>query len=253
MASIQTLGGRSGKRLMRFDPDQIRIVIIDEAHHAPAESYRRVLQHFSILPPDSFLEEGRPSVKQTNALLRWNRARLQAWDDQIRAAGQPPTLLLGVTATPKRGDNIGLEAVFSKIAFERNMREMIEAGWLCRLRGIRVKSETDLDSVSTRAGDFAQDELAEAVNQVDRNKLAVKASGLCLRPRQDGRVLRRRGARHQDGRGVPVGGYYKRCNTRCATERTAQAAAGRLPRRENKSHDELPGSLPRQPDGNTYQ
>ena len=56
-----------------------------------------------------------------------------------------------MTATPKRGDNIGLEAVFSKIAFERNMREMIEAGWLCRLRGIRVKSETDLDSVSTRA------------------------------------------------------------------------------------------------------
>ena len=99
----------------------------------------------------------------------------RTWDDQIRAAGQPPTLLLGVTATPKRGDNIGLEAVFSKIAFERNMREMIEAGWLCRLRGIRVKSETDLDSVSTRAGDFAQDELAEAVNQVDRNKLAVKA------------------------------------------------------------------------------
>ena len=44
VASIQTLGGRSGKRLMRFDPDQIRIVIIDEAHHAPAESYRRVLQ-----------------------------------------------------------------------------------------------------------------------------------------------------------------------------------------------------------------
>lgn len=44
VASLQSL---HHKRLKRFRPDDFELVIIDEAHHAVAKSYRRVLDHFS--------------------------------------------------------------------------------------------------------------------------------------------------------------------------------------------------------------
>lgn len=43
VASVQTL---RGKRLARFAPDAFALVIIDEAHHAAAKTYRAVLEHF---------------------------------------------------------------------------------------------------------------------------------------------------------------------------------------------------------------
>ena len=42
VASIQTLG----RRLGAVPPDAFRIVVVDEAHHATADSYRAVLDHF---------------------------------------------------------------------------------------------------------------------------------------------------------------------------------------------------------------
>jgi type I site-specific restriction endonuclease len=43
IASVQTL---RGKRLETFDPSTFQLVVIDEAHHATAPSYRSVLDHF---------------------------------------------------------------------------------------------------------------------------------------------------------------------------------------------------------------
>ena len=45
VASVQTLS-RAG-RLNRFPVDAFGLVVVDEAHHAPAETYRRILDHFS--------------------------------------------------------------------------------------------------------------------------------------------------------------------------------------------------------------
>ena len=42
VASIQTLR----RRLAHVPPDAFRIVVVDEAHHATADSYRAVLRHF---------------------------------------------------------------------------------------------------------------------------------------------------------------------------------------------------------------
>lgn len=172
VASIQTLTATRGKRLRRLDPDQYRIVIVDEAHHAASPSYHVVLQHFGFLPPPHFAQELKPEKKDgKEKRLKWQRDRLDRWDASYR----PDRLLLGVTATSKRGDNIGLEAVFQEIAFERSIREMVEKGYLCPLRAFRVLSGTSLEEVATRAGDFAQDELAKAVNIQDRNAKAVRA------------------------------------------------------------------------------
>jgi ATP-dependent helicase IRC3 len=65
--------------------------------------------------------------------------------------------------------------VFQQIVFHRSVRDMIEAGYLSRLRAIRVQSDTNLDEVHSVAGDFDQGELAEAVDNDKRNKLIVKA------------------------------------------------------------------------------
>jgi superfamily II DNA or RNA helicase len=44
IASVQTLARES--RLRTFDAREFGLVIVDEAHHAPSESYQKVLQHF---------------------------------------------------------------------------------------------------------------------------------------------------------------------------------------------------------------
>ena len=44
IASVQTL--QSARRRERFAPDAFDLVIVDEAHHAPAQSYRTVLDYF---------------------------------------------------------------------------------------------------------------------------------------------------------------------------------------------------------------
>ncbi|MEM9194318.1 MAG: DEAD/DEAH box helicase [Myxococcota bacterium] len=45
VASVQTLG--RPKRLARWDADAFRLIIVDEAHHAAANSYQRILAHFA--------------------------------------------------------------------------------------------------------------------------------------------------------------------------------------------------------------
>jgi ATP-dependent helicase IRC3 len=172
VASIQTLTSAKGKRLRKLDPARFRIVVVDEAHHAASPSYHAVLQHFGFLPPGDFWATTRPTPNLGRAaLLEWQRRRLNSWDREQDLS----RLLLGVTATPKRGDNIGLECVFQEIVFERSIREMIERGRLCRLRAFRVKTDTSLDAVGMRAGDFEQEKLAAAINVDKRNVVAVKA------------------------------------------------------------------------------
>ena len=45
VGSVQTL--QREKRLHQFDPDHFDVIIIDEAHHALADGYRIVLDHFT--------------------------------------------------------------------------------------------------------------------------------------------------------------------------------------------------------------
>jgi ATP-dependent helicase IRC3 len=170
VASIQTLAGRSGKRIGRFDKDQFRVIIIDEAHHATANSYISVLQYFDLLPPDEFM----PKTEKMNVdeALRWQRERLKEWDGRDVSNDR---LLLGITATSQRGDNIGLEAVFQTIAFQEKMLDMIKRGYLSRLVGIRVQTDTNIDDVKTRAGDLATEELAKRINTRERNLKIVKS------------------------------------------------------------------------------
>lgn len=138
VASVATLGRTGGKRIERFPRSWPEAVVVDEAHHASSVSYRNILDHFGLLRPE-------------------NR-----------------TLLLGVTATPFRADGEDLSKIFDRVAFEYGIRQAIDDGWLSDIRGLRLKTSSRLDRVKQRAGDFAADELAAAVNTPERNAGIVK-------------------------------------------------------------------------------
>ncbi|MHC4885846.1 MAG: DEAD/DEAH box helicase, partial [Planctomycetota bacterium] len=137
VASVPTLGRKSSKRLSRLDPDEFNLIIIDEAHHATAETYRRVLDHFGAFDPGS------------------------------------EKLVVGFTATPRRGDGQGLNEVFEEIIFSRTLPEMVEEGYLAPVAGMRVETEIDLRGIKSRMGDFVMSQLAESVNVQKRNDLVV--------------------------------------------------------------------------------
>jgi len=125
-------------RLEELRGQDFDLLIIDEAHHAPADSYRTVIEGLGFLEDD------------------------------------PRKLLLGVTATARRGDGAALGAIFQKITFERSIGAMIKAGYLSDLRGLRVQTSTSLQGVTIRQGDFAAGELAAVVNVENRNRLIVE-------------------------------------------------------------------------------
>jgi ATP-dependent helicase IRC3 len=138
VASVPTLGRENSKRLRRLDSEDFYIIVVDEAHHSTAKTYVRVLKHFGV-----FEKTGRK-------------------------------LLVGFTATPKRGDGKGLDAVFQEIVFSRTLPEMIDAGYLSPVAGYRVETDVDLSRVKVRMGDFVASQLSAAVNIEQRNELVVK-------------------------------------------------------------------------------
>ena len=103
-------------------------MVVDEAHHAAADSYRRVI----------------------------DRARER----------NPDARIYGVTATPNRGDRKGLRAVFSNVADQIMLGELIGSGHLVRPRTfvIDVGTQAALRKVRKTAADFDMAEVAAIMN-----------------------------------------------------------------------------------------
>lgn len=86
-----------------------------------------------------------------------------------------PDLLVGLTATPMRGDKLGLDAVYQEIVYHLPMRTLVEEQHLKRPVGLRIETDADLDRVHTVAGEFNERELADTVNTDARNRLIVES------------------------------------------------------------------------------
>ena len=119
IGSVQTL--MRDNRLTKFAPDYFRTIVVDEAHHCLAESYRKILEYFKT-------------------------ARL-----------------LGVTATPDRGDKKTLAEVFDSIAYEVSLTQMIGKGYLVPPRAEMIPLHIDLSKVKTSMGDYTDSSLGEAL------------------------------------------------------------------------------------------
>lgn len=124
VSSIQTqcAGLNGASRMSRFKPEQFGCVIIDEAHHAPAKSYRRVIRHY-----------------RTN----------------------PDCKLLGVTATPDRADELALGKVFKSVASRYEILDAITDGYLVPIVTLSKRIK-DLNFAKMRltAGDLNGRDLA---------------------------------------------------------------------------------------------
>lgn len=133
VASVPTLGRENSERILKYDKDYFRTIIIDEAHHAAAPSYKRILEYFN------------------------------------------PELLIGVTATPQRSDNVRLTDVFDEIVYYRTIQDLIQEKWLCPLSGYRIKTDTDISGVATNEGDYIASQLEDVIDNPQRNATIVAA------------------------------------------------------------------------------
>lgn len=169
VASVQTLVARDYRRLERLlRAHSFPVVIIDEAHHTAAASYRGVLVRLGILPPE-LDDPNAPAMKDVQVLT----ALLTAWDAKPEAAQR--RLLVGVTATPNRTDAIGLNCAYQDITFSYGLKDAIGDGWLVPIKPWVIETKESLVDVKVTAGDFNQKDLAAAVNKERRNRLALDA------------------------------------------------------------------------------
>lgn len=153
VASIQTIS-RPG-RLEQLLPD-FGSLIVDEAHHANADTYRKVINYCG----------------------GWHQ-------------GGP--LVMGVTATPERSDYTSLKDTFQHIVYQRSILDMVLDGYLCDMRAQQVFVEINFDEVDQIAGgkgDYKDESLAEALIQANAPDEIVQAyqqyaptrKGICFTP-----------------------------------------------------------------------
>lgn len=72
--------------------------------------------------------------------------------------------VLGVTATPDRGDMQNLGKVFESLAYEYTLTQAIREGYLVPIKAMTIPLELDLSGVSVQAGDFRASEIGTALD-----------------------------------------------------------------------------------------
>jgi superfamily II DNA or RNA helicase len=121
IASIQTLSARA-IRTERMAMPPADILLIDEAHHCPANTYSKIIEAY------------------------------------------PDAVVIGLTATPCRGDGRGLGGIFDTIIECPQVAELIEQKYLVRTR-VFAPVDPDLKGIETRLGDYVESQLAERMDR----------------------------------------------------------------------------------------
>ncbi len=75
----------------------------------------------------------------------------------------PKAVVLGLTATPCRGDGRGLGSVFESLIECPSVAELIEGGFLVPTK-VYAPSQPDLKGIRVERGDYVESQLAERVN-----------------------------------------------------------------------------------------
>jgi superfamily II DNA or RNA helicase len=121
IASISTLWSRAfrGDAMQRPEAD---LLIIDECHHAPAQTYQKIIDAY------------------------------------------PRAGLLGLTATPCRGDGRGLGNIFEVLIEGPQVAALIGQGHLVNAR-VYAPVDPDVRGVETRQGDYVESQLAERMDR----------------------------------------------------------------------------------------
>ena len=72
--------------------------------------------------------------------------------------------VLGVTATPDRGDMQNLGTVFESLAYEYTLPKAIKEGYLSPIKAVTIPLKIDMSAVGVQAGDFKSGDIATALD-----------------------------------------------------------------------------------------
>lgn len=85
-------------------------------------------------------------------------------DSYLKVLNQfPEAQVLGVTATPDRGDKKSLARFYDGIAYEYSLKKAVSDGYLCNIMARTVPLEIDMSNVKVSLGDFQVDSVAETL------------------------------------------------------------------------------------------
>lgn len=113
------------------------------------------------LQNDRRLERFSPDYFQT---LIVDEAHHAMSDSYQKVLGHfPGAKVLGVTATPDRGDRRSLGRYFDSLAYEYSLRQAVSDGYLCNLKALTVPISIDMSSVKVKVGDFEVNSIAETL------------------------------------------------------------------------------------------
>ena len=76
----------------------------------------------------------------------------------------PDAKVLGVTATPDRGDMKSLGQVFESLAYEYTLPKAIKEGYLSPIKAVTIPLQVDLTGVGVQSGDFKAGDLGTALD-----------------------------------------------------------------------------------------
>jgi superfamily II DNA or RNA helicase len=144
IASIQSAS--SYKHREQFLKEDFQLLIIDEAHHASARTYLELVDYLGF--------------KQLDKVR----------DNKASKAG----IVLGFTATAKRGDRKALKSVFDKIVYEMQLEDLVERGFLTRPKGLHVTVDIDLNDVQTVMGDYKKLSLRKVMTSSAAREIVAK-------------------------------------------------------------------------------
>jgi ATP-dependent helicase IRC3 len=126
------------KRKDAYRPELFSVIVCDECHRALAPSWIEVIEHFNDERPDD-------------------------------------TLLLGMTATPRRSDGRSALDLFDVVAYEIGRAELEDLGYLVPIEYWGVKAALSLDRVKRSGGDFQVNALSVVMDTPQVRELAVRA------------------------------------------------------------------------------
>lgn len=137
-----SIGSLKGKRLdncatLWKQDGRPLFLIIDEAHHTPADTYQAALK---VLSPDRLLG------------------------------------LTATPERPDDEGGLTLRSSYPEIAFNIPRGEMIDDGWLAKPLHWCIKTAQDISKIKKRMGDFVEAELSRTLNVSDRNDLVVASA-----------------------------------------------------------------------------
>lgn len=91
----------------------------------------------------------------------------------------PKAKVLGVTATPDRGDMKNLGQVFESLAYEYTLPKAIKEGYLSPIKAVTIPLRVDLTGVGLQSGDFKAGDLGTALDPY-LEQIAAEMGRYCM-------------------------------------------------------------------------